>query len=359
MNQTSHRTIDISFGTILKTVAVLVGIWLLYAVKDIVLIVLTAVVIASAIEPATKWFVGRRVPRTVAVVILYIAVFTVLGLIIYMFVPTFINETSTLLQNIPEHIGSIEVSSIFSESSVLGSLPLSGEASLVDYVRGLQDSLSGYSEGLFRTLSSVFGGLVSLILVTVISFYLAVKENGIEEFIRVVTPYSHQGYAVDLWKRTQAKIGKWLQGQLLLMLIIGVLTYVGLVLLGVPNAFVFAVVAALFEVIPIFGPILAAIPAIAVAFTSSGLTLALITLGLYVVIQQLENQVIYPQVVHKVVGVPALVVLLSLLVGASLAGFMGVLLSVPIAALIMEFTHDIQKRNKELAEIKENKFHVG
>lgn len=355
MKNASEKFINISFGTIFKIAVVLIAFWFLYLIRDIALIVLTAVVIASAIEPATRWFVRRSVPRTIAVIILYIAVFTVLGVIMYLFVPTFISEVSNLLQSIPTQIGSIEVSGIFSESGILGNLPIGQNVSLLEYVSEIQRSLSGFSEGFFRTLSGIFGGIMSFGLVVVISFYLAVRENGIEEFIKIVTPFKHQGYAVSLWERTQVKIGKWLQGQLLLMLIIGVLTYIGLLILGIPNAFVFAVVAGLFEIIPIFGPLLAAIPAIAVAFLHSGITLALLTAGLYAIIQQLENQVIYPQVVHKVVGVPSLVVLLSLLIGAKLAGFLGIILSVPIAALIMEFAHDIEKRNEALAKREHDK----
>lgn len=350
MNQEYNKVISISFGTILKTIVALAVVYFLYILKDIVLIVLTAVVIASAIEPLTRWFTTRGVPRTIAVIIIYLAVFAILVGIVYLFVPTFIAELSSLLQNIPSQVGSVQISDLFKDSQFLHDLPLGEGASISEYITQLQATLVDYSEGLFRTVASIFGGVVSFVLVVVISFYLAVKENGIEEFIKIVTPYSHQDYAVGLWKRTQSKIGKWLQGQLLLMFIIGALTYVGLKLLGVPNALLFSILAGFFEIIPIFGPILSAIPAIAVAYVDVGLALALMTAGLYIVVQQLENQLIYPQVVHKVVGVPALVVLLALLIGAKLAGFIGIILSVPIAALIMEFAYDIEKKNKELAQ---------
>jgi predicted PurR-regulated permease PerM len=351
MGDKNFAKMDISAGAVIKTLAILSIAYILFLIRDVILIVLTAVVIASAIEPGTRWFVERHVPRAVAVVSIYLAFFVLLAGAIYLFIPTLVSETASLLQNLPSQIGSVEISGIFEDSGFLGNLPIGDEgASIRDYIRELQQSFSEYSDGIFRTVAGIFGGLASFVLIVIISFYLAVQKNGIEEFIKVVTPFQHQGYAVDLWKRTQVKIGKWLQGQLLLMLIIGVLTYIGLVILGVPNAFVFAVVAGLFEIIPIFGPILAAIPAIAVAYSGAGLTLALMVAGLYLVVQQLENQVIYPQVVHKVVGVPSLIVLISLLVGANLAGFLGVILSVPIAALLMEFAYDIEKKNVALAE---------
>jgi len=123
-----------------------------------------------------------------------------------------------------------------------------------------------------------------------------------------------------------------------------VLLYLGLTILGVPNALLLAVLAAIFELIPVFGQILAAVPAVAIAFADGGVTGALLVTGLYVVVQQFEAHLIYPVVVKKVVGVPPLLVILSLIVGAKLAGFLGILLSVPMAGAIQEFVADIDRR---------------
>ena len=134
-----------------------------------------------------------------------------------------------------------------------------------------------------------------------------------------------------------------MQGQLVLGVIVGVLVYLGLMILGVPYALLLAVLAGVFELIPVFGPILSAIPAIAVSVTHGGVTEGLLVLGLYVVVQQFEAHLIYPVVVKKVVGVPPLLVILSLIVGYQIAGFLGVLLSVPIAGAIQEFVSDIDR----------------
>jgi predicted PurR-regulated permease PerM len=176
--------------------------------------------------------------------------------------------------------------------------------------------------------------------------------------LRLVTPVEHEQYVVSLWRRSQDKIGKWMQGQLLLGLIVGVLLYLGLVILGVPYALLLAVLAAIFELIPVFGQILAALPAIAVAFGDGGVTAALLVLGLYLIVQQFESNLIYPLVVKKIVGVPPLLVILALLIGAKLAGFLGILLSVPIAAALQEFINDIQKKkDRELAHMHEHHEH--
>jgi predicted PurR-regulated permease PerM len=134
-----------------------------------------------------------------------------------------------------------------------------------------------------------------------------------------------------------------MQGQLILAVIVGVLLYLGLTILGVPHALLLAILAGLFELIPVFGQFLAAIPAIALGFGIGGITEGILILGLYMLVQQFEAHLIYPVVVKKVVGVPPLMVILALLIGFKLFGFLGVLLSVPIAGAIQEFLSDVDR----------------
>src|SRR6185295_15773862 len=117
--------------------------------------------------------------------------------------------------------------------------------------------------------------------------YFAVIETGVDDFLRIIIPKQHQRYVLDLWRRSQHKIGLWMQGQLLLAVIIGVLIFLGLSILQVKHALVLAVIAGAFEFIPVFGPTLSAIPGVIVAF-SSGVTLGFLTVGLYLIAQQFE-----------------------------------------------------------------------
>ena len=169
------------------------------------------------------------------------------------------------------------------------------------------------------------------------------QENGVGNFLAVIVPNKYENYVLGLWKRVETKIGYWFQGQLLLGVLVGVLVYLFLIVFGVQNAIVLAVIAACFEIIPLFGPILAAIPAIAVGYAQEGVTLALIVAGVYLIIHQFENHLIYPLVVKKIVGVPPLIVIVALIVGGQLAGFLGIFLSVPIATLLMEWFNDLEK----------------
>ena len=167
-------------------------------------------------------------------------------------------------------------------------------------------------------------------------------------------PLEHQAYAINLWKRSHHKIGLWIQGQLILSCIMGVFAFLWLTILQIPFAIVLAFVAAIAEFIPVFGPLIAGTVAVAVAASSEPTSVVLLVAGGFVVLHELEANLIYPLVVKKVVGVPPLLVILALFAGGELAGFLGIILSVPIAGTIQEFVGDIRKKNeRELARAKE------
>jgi len=346
MNENQKSEVYITTGTIIRTILFLLLFYVLFLLLDLVLVVLTAVVIASSIEPATKWFMRYKVPRIPAVISIYgMLVVLVVG-IFYFFIPPLLDDASQLAAILPEYIESFNVpgalqANLFGAEKIVGDL--SETISIKDLVSQARNTVSGLSGGVFEAVNLVFGGAFSFLLIMVISFYLAVQENGIGNFLKLVTPIKHQSYVIDLWKRSQVKIGRWFQGQLLLGLIIGILVYLGLTILQVPYAFLLAILAAMFELIPVFGPILAAIPAVILGFVSGGLALGFMTIGFYLIIQQFENHLIYPLVVRKVVGVPPLLVILALIIGGKLAGFLGIILSAPMAAALIEFTNDVAK----------------
>ncbi len=343
----NNTHISISSGTIFRIALIGLLFWLLYFFRDLVLVLLTAVVIASSIEPLTRWFMKYRIPRVLAVIILYLSVAIFLFGIFYFFLPPLLGNIDELLNTLPQYVENLALENPFEGDlfGQVGSMDSQSTFSLKDAVTGLRDTLFGVSGGVFQSLSIIFGGLFSFMLIIVLSFYLAVQEKGIENFLRLITPAKHEKYIVSLWERSQKKIGLWMQGQLLLGVFIGILVYLGLTILGVPYAFLLAVLSAFFELIPVFGPILAAIPAVAIGFFDS-VTLGLMVLGFYVIIQQFENHLIYPLVVRKVVGISPIMVIIALVVGAKLAGFLGILLAVPVAAALMEFADDVQKGKK-------------
>jgi len=328
---------------------------LVFYLRDLVLIVLTAVVIASAMEPGIHAFVRRGVPRLLGVITIYALVAGILFTVLFLFIPPVLSDAATFLDKLPDTLTNLNIS-----DATHGLLPWGSVADTVSSAQLLQNISSALADttgGAFTTLSAIFGGVTSFVLIVVFSFYFSVQETGIDDFLRVVTPIQEQAYVLHLWKRSQEKIGKWMQGQLILAVIVGVLLYLGLMILGVPYALLLAVLAAICELIPVFGQFIAAVPAIALALGTGGATEALLVAGLFLLVQQFEAHLIYPIVVKKVVGVPPLLVILSLLVGFKLFGFLGVLLSVPMAGAIQEFVSDVDREKtralaKQLAQEK-------
>lgn len=345
-------SITITAGAIFKTILILLFFYFLYVIRDVVLVLLTSIVLASAIEPGTRWFMKRKIPRTPSVIIVYLLIVAILVSIFYIFLPPLIDDIQDMSRTIPAYFQSSELAGKFEGIPAFESIynSISQNFSGSDIITKVGQTLTGATAGVLSVASSVFGGLVSLLLIIVISFYLAVQDDGVASFLQIVSPQKNEKYVIDLWRRSQKKIGLWMQGQLLLGLIIGILTYLGLSILGVSNAMFLAVIAAVFELIPIFGSIFAAIPGIAFALIDGGVSLGLFALGLYLIIQQFESQLIHPLVVKKIVGIPALVAIIAIVIGAKVAGFLGILLSVPIAAVVMEIINDIDKKKHPTVE---------
>lgn len=340
-------SITITTGTIIKVIATLVVVAFLYFIRDIMMAVLFSLVIASGIEPAAVWFQKKRIPRILAVVLVYVMAFSFLGGMFYLIVPTTFKEITSFSDNLPAYLEKpFEANTV---DKIFGGLPSFAREDLGIFLSNVSDFINSFSSGFFSIASAAFGGAVSFILIIVLSFYLSTQENGIENFLKTIIPAKYENYSVGLWSRWKKKIGLWLQGQILLGFIVGVLVYIGLTLLQVEYALTFALLAALFELIPIFGPILSSIPPIMVALTHSPV-LALEVGILYIIIQQFENHLIYPLVVRKIVGVPSIMVILAFVIGAQVGGFFGLLLAIPLSALAVEVLDDLNYRKKNLAK---------
>ena len=352
MKDKLNQPISIQFtsGTVIKTLVILFLVYLAFILRNLVLVILTSVVIASAVEPATRWFIKKRVPRSLAVIAIYLFIFIAIAGITTVVLPPLAEDIKATLVTLPQYIETIDSKDL----EKIPGLSLIFNQFTSSFSSGdLFGQVGGYAGkatfGFFQTAGTIFGSLLSFVMIIVISFYLAVQDDGVANFLRIVTPVKHERYILNLWRRSQKKIGLWMQGQLLLGVIVGVLTYLGLSILGVENALLLALIAAVFELIPIFGPILAAIPAVGIALIQDGFSLALVTLGLYLIIQQFENHLIHPLVVKKIVGIPSLLAILALIVGAQLAGFLGMIIAVPIAAALMEYLSDVER--EKIAEL--------
>ncbi len=337
---TNH--ISITTDTFFRAAIVGVLAFAVWKLHFLVLLILTAIVISSAIEPGVAFFVKKHIPRVIAVLSMYVVVFGSLFAIVYFFFPPLLDDMEGLVASVPQYLDTLNLpSSLMPFGNTTPAVIVGTEDhSLISSILAFRSAFSNTGQGAIQLVSGFFGGIFSFGLVVVLSFYFAIQDTGVDDFMRIVTPARHEEYVVDLWLRAKRKIGLWMQGQLLSSLVGGVIAYLGLLILGVHYAILLAVFTAIAMLVPIFGSFISALPAIVVAFSTGDVTLALIVAGLYFIINQFEAHLIHPLVVNKIVGIPPLLVILALIVGGELAGFLGVLLAIPVAAGLREFLND-------------------
>lgn len=312
--------------------------------------------IASFVEYAVLKLKKYIKNRTVIVFLIYFIVIAVLVGLSSVFLPVFVEEMSSLVNSLGKYIPDSSVLNTFQPETLTGvkdvATSITSNSSIENVIqsgKGLINSLSG---GFFNVFGEAFGGIFNLVLIFILSVFLSLTERGVENFLRIITPYKHEEYVIDLWRRTERKIGLWFQGQLLLGIIMGLLVYLGLTIMGVKYSLIIAILTAFCELIP-FGIFIAMIPAALFSYMDGGVTLALLSAVLFFVLHQFENYLIYPLIVKNVIGISPLVVILSVLIGGHLAGFWGVVLAIPVTVFLFELYYDLeQKKNifKEKAD---------
>ena len=333
-------TIQITSGTIVLVLFYLLVAWFLYEIRDVLLIVISAIIFSMALAPGKRFFARFKVPEPIAVVILYAIVFLVFSYFLYSLLPVVLQQYQVFVETLPSTIDLIKNAT---EGTIFdGVIATQSIQALVNSPQQITETVQRLLQVGGVGIFSLFGGLVNLTLFFLLTFLFAVNPKSLDTFLFVMTPPRYREYVKDLWGRVQVKIGQWFQGQALLMLIIGVLTYLALVILGVPNALFLSVFAGVMEIIPIFGPIFGAVPAVLMAWTSGSLTTVFFVVALFIIIQQLENNLIYPLVVSKVVGISSILIILAAVVGGAIAGFVGVVIAVPLAGVLQEFFADVR-----------------
>ncbi|MDO8667691.1 MAG: AI-2E family transporter [bacterium] len=329
--------INITSATIFKTVAIFALLYVLYLINDILILFFVALVFSSALDPWVDWLKKRKIPRSVSVLVLYLAVFSVLGLILYLIIPIIIKEVNDMSNNFPRYF-----ESVYSKFSDLKDYSL--KYGLADKFKGSLDFISDYlqttASGIFFTVANIFGGIFSFVLVLVLTFYMVVEESAIKKLVWSIAPVKHQPYMMHLINRMQIKMGHWLRGQLILGLSLAVITYLGLLILGVNYALVLALMVGLFSFVPYMGAVLGAIPGVFIAFTQAPL-LAIFAVILFYIIHFIEVNFLYPKIMEKAVGLNPIISILVLLAGFKLAGVIGAILSIPVATAAAVFIKDI------------------
>ena len=319
------RKIDISHKTIIFITAFILSLWAIYLIRDLLIILFVAIILMSALDPLVNFFIRIKLPRALGIAITYIIIIAILSTILAVVLPPLIEQSSKLILTLPPLL-----SQIFNIAHIDKSV--------------FQSNLTALSGNAFSLTLTVFDNFLTIIFLLVITFYLLLERNNLENRISVLF-VGNEERTRRLITHIQEKLGSWLRGQLILSIIIGVLSFIGLTILNIPYALPLSIMAGIMEVIPVIGPIVSSFPAILVALTISPI-LGLVIAIMYFVIQQLENNLIVPQIMKKAVGLNPLVVILAIAVGSRLLGFAGALLAVPMAAVIQILVTEVIEQKK-------------
>jgi predicted PurR-regulated permease PerM len=321
------------------TVLVLAG--LLSAARDVVLLVFIAVLLGAALEPLVSVIRSRTgIGRGLSILVVYAAFLSaVVGIAVFI-VPAALVQLGSALGHLPAFLDQIRAWSAQLRPEALSE----GVGSLLDAVEAPfqpgpppdPDQVVGIS---------VIVGQVGAALITLLAlvFFWLTERPRLQRYALAFMPAHRRSGIRDAWNEVESRLGLWVRGQLVLMATIGVATGIAYSVLGLPAALLLALIAALTEVIPIVGPLLGAIPAVLIATTISPET-AVVTFGIYVILQLVEGNVLVPMVMRNTVGLSPFLVLVSLLVGGSVGGILGAVVAVPVVAGITVILERLQDR---------------
>ncbi|MDD5720855.1 MAG: AI-2E family transporter [Candidatus Pacebacteria bacterium] len=339
--------ISISTSTIVKFFLVPLFIFLLYILRDLVLVVLTAIVIASFIDSSVPHLkkIGIK-NRVFGIVIFYTISILILAGLFYLFAPLLITEIYNFSTFISTYMPNVSFFDFFRNEAFSGAKDivgsLSGHFSITTLLSISKAFVLNLSGGFVQVLFIAFGGLFNFVLIVLLSFYLSVQEKGIENFLYIIVPAKYDKYIVDLWTRSSRKIGLWVRGQMLLGFVVGVLVYLILSLLGIEYALLLAIITGIMEMVP-YGILVAMIPVFAFSYLSNGLGSAFMVAGAYVIVHEFDVFLFTPLIIKKIVGLSPIVIILAVVVGFELGGIWGAILAIPLAVILMEFLNDVEK----------------
>ncbi len=324
-----NQHIEISWTSLWRVLFMLILAVALYLIRDIFVVFLLAIVISSAIDAPLTFLEKRKIPRILGLIFIFITFFLLFAVVLYTIIPISIIELRNIFANLDKMQGAL--------SGVPGISRITASAG--EFLDRLTSMFFNGDLSITGLIPSIFKNIVLAITTVVVSFFLALNREGVENFLKSILPSNQEDYAVNVFHRTRKKIGKWLQGQVILSFIVGFATFLGMKALGVNFSLAIGLLAGLLEIIPYIGLIVAGIVAFLMAVPIS-VALAIKVLILFVILHEVESNLLVPIVMKRTVDIHPVVVVFALLAGATLAGFTGFILGIPVAAVFQELIND-------------------
>ena len=311
------RKIEISHKTIIFTTVFFASLWFLYFIRDIVLQLFIALLLVSIINPLIVKLSKYKIPKTLSILLSYVVIFGFLGAAIASILPPLVEQTTNLANSLPSYFQNSGLAKYIND----------------DVIKQLVSQLGSVPSQIIKAGFSLFGNILSVFTVAVFALYLLLIRDKLDSSLDFLLGKEKAKNASNIINTLEIKLGSWARGQFSLMFLIGLLSYTGFIILGIPYALPLAMLAGIFEIVPYIGPIIASIPAIILGFSISPF-LGFAAIGLAVLIQQLENYVFVPKITEKSTGVSPIITLLSLAIGFRLLGIVGMIISIPLVIII-------------------------
>jgi predicted PurR-regulated permease PerM len=326
MKQMRPVKIDISHKSIFFISVFILGLWMIFLIKDLLIMLFISVIFMSALNPIVSFFSKYKVPKALSIGISYLIIIAIMSVGIVFIAQPLVEQSGRLIITFPALA-----------SEVLGILNI--DQSLVS------SELAKLAQNFFSITLTIFSNILAVVFLLVITFYLLLERDNLEQRISDLF-IGREEKTQKLIIKIEERLGAWLRGQVVLSLIIGICSYIFLTILGIPYALPLAIFAGVMEIIPMIGPIISAIPAVLIAYTITPY-LGAVAIVFYFLLQQFENNLIVPQVMKRAVGLNPLFVILAIAIGDKLLGFSGALLAVPVAVVIQIIVTEIIEERKE------------
>ena len=334
--------------TIAMALLGVVALYTVYLIRDVLLLLYVAAIFAIGFSPIVRYIETQRVPlitrlpRWLAILVLYLFIIGAIVGVCAMIFPPLIAQARGFWDHLPELLQR-------GQQFLIERGFLQRQLSMQELIQRAPGTGGDTVGRVIGAAWGFFGGLFGLFTILILTFYLLVEADGIRSSFLRLFPRGRRTQVAKASAEVTVKVAAWLNGQLLLAAVIGTTAAIGLWIIGVPYFYVLALIAAIGEMVPIVGPIIAAIPAVAVASSVSGGT-ALATAVFFLLQQQVENHVLVPKIMERQVGISPAVVIVALLIGGSLLGVMGAILAVPTAAIFQVIYQELERRRADPSE---------
>ncbi len=310
--------------------------WLFFLAHDVLLSVLVAIVLSTGFDALASALEEKKVPRVLAVLFIFLVLISIIGILFYAILPVAFDELSGFISTLNHWLGT----SIAPALQKINILDLFSQ-SLSQYAG---DLLSG-GGSILHFLGIFLGGILSTVTIIVLTFYLTLDKHGMQKFLVSILPPAYEARGVTFYLHVREKISRWLLGQFVLSVVLGLIVFIGLMALGVKYALILGIIAGILELVPFVGPILSGALAVVIALAVSW-KLALSVLIFFIIVQQIESNLLAPVITKFTADINPAVVVISLLIGFKVLGVMGLILAVPLAVAVGEF-FDVLSENRE------------